>query len=303
MSTKLHHGYRLAEGVDPFDFIATVRAHIDPVRDRADARILAERTIDIIDKAAVRGAVTHAGTDLAALMKTPLISAYMAYEEEQAELKDTDRRQDPNRFELSIGRDSVSGRHAVLLFAEESSLVEAFRTLPEVEQYGYWNNTDRPDDVTKAQWEDRRAFWDRVLPGYTAPVVAMMSWRLRGTYDGAMTGLVANRSPLILEELPDLDRRARRAAHSAVADAAVRALPDRNEMNAVWRVVSRSFDTTQFPEVVDAAAALLPAEVDMDLLLGDRPLLIDDVDTKRAAFLGLAEAAGKRLLQAEQGED
>ena len=49
MSTKLHHGYRLAAGTDPFRFIAIARPSLDAARDRADAALLAERAVDIID--------------------------------------------------------------------------------------------------------------------------------------------------------------------------------------------------------------------------------------------------------------
>lgn len=304
MSTKLHHGYRLAEGVDPFDFLATVRAHIDPVRDRADARVLAERAVAIVDKAAVHGLTTHAGDNLADLMKTPLASAYLAWEDEQAKLRETDRRHDPNRVELSFGRDPLTGRYGVLLFADEATLIAAFEAMPEVEAYGYWNNTDRPDEVTEAEWDERRAFWDRVLPGYQPPAEVMLSWSLRGTYNPGVMMLASKRSPLILEEMPDLDRRARRAAQEAVSTAAVRAMPAaKPPVHEITSLVFRTLRTDQYPEVVDAARALLPTDIDYDLLLGDRPLLIDDADAKRAAFLGLAEAAGKRLHQAELEDD
>ncbi len=33
-----------------------------------------------------------------------------------------------------------------------------------IETYGYWNNTDRPDDVTARQWTKRRKDWDIVFP-------------------------------------------------------------------------------------------------------------------------------------------
>ncbi len=303
MSTKLHHGYRLAVGVDPFDFIATVRAHIDPVRDRADARILAERAVAIIDKAAVHGLVTHAGDDLASLMKTPLTAAYVAYEYEQAKLRDIDRRHDPNRFELSFGRDPQTGRFGVLRFADEATLIDAFDAIPEVEEYGYWNNTDRPDDVTEDQWDQRREFWDRVLPGYSAPVEVMLGWSLRSTHHPGPLSLASDRSPLILEELPDLDRRARRAAQDAVSAAAVRAMSESRAVHEITSLVFRTLRTDQYPDVVDAARALLPVDIDFDLLTGNRPLVIEDAETKRAAFLGLAEAAGRRLYRAEGAED
>lgn len=303
MSTKLHHGYRLAEGVDPFDFLTAIRAHIDPVRDRADARVLAERAVAIIDKAAVHGLTTHAGDDLADLMKTPLTSAYLAWEDEQAKLRETDRRQDPNRFKLSFGRDPLTGRYGVLLFADERTLIAAFEAMTEVEGYGYWNNSDRPDGVTKDEWDERREFWDRVLPGYTPPAVAMLSWMLRSTYDPGLMRLASKRSPLVLEEMPDLERRARRAAQDAVSTAAVRAMPEPRAVHQISGLVFRTLRTEQYPEVVDAARTLLPADIDYDLLLGDRPLLIDDADTKRTRFFGLAGAAGKRLYRDELEED
>jgi hypothetical protein len=28
-----------------------------------------------------------------------------------------------------------------------------------VEDYSYWNNTDKPDDVTDEAWEQRRSIW------------------------------------------------------------------------------------------------------------------------------------------------
>lgn len=33
-----------------------------------------------------------------------------------------------------------------------------------VKEYGYWNNTDRPDNVTAPEWTQRRRDWDKVLP-------------------------------------------------------------------------------------------------------------------------------------------
>lgn len=252
----------------------------------------------------MHGLTTHAGDDLADLMKTPLTSAYLAHEEEQAKLAETDRRHDPNRFELAFGRDPLTGRYGVLRFADEATLIDAFEAMPEVEAYGYWNSSDRPDGVTEGEWDERRAFWDRVLPGFSTPVEVMLTWSLRGTYHPGILRLASDRSPLILEELPDLDRRARRVAQDAVATAAVRAMPAaKPPVHEITSLVFRTLRTDQYPEVVDAARALLPADVDYDLLLGDRPLLIDDADTKRAAFLGLAEAAGKRLHQAETEED
>jgi hypothetical protein len=187
MSTKLHHGYQLTVGTDPFAFIASARAALDPIRDRADAAVLAERAIDILDRTILDPELTSDPDTFAAVMKTPLNRAWSELNDEQSKIKENDWRRDPTRLDLAIGRDPLTERPGVLLFAEERLLVDAFRALPEVEEYGYWNNSDQPDGVTEAQWDERREFWDRVLPGYDPPSVAMLTWSLRGAND---TGLM-----------------------------------------------------------------------------------------------------------------
>jgi len=35
--------------------------------------------------------------------------------------------------------------------------------LPFIEEFGYWNNTDQPEELTDTQWNDRRSAWTTVL--------------------------------------------------------------------------------------------------------------------------------------------
>lgn len=46
----------------------------------------------------------------------------------------------------------------------------------EGEQYPYWNNTDRPDGMTKADWAARAAIWDRVI-GDEPPAASCVTWQ------------------------------------------------------------------------------------------------------------------------------
>jgi hypothetical protein len=293
MSTKLHHGYQLTVGTDPFAFIASARAALDPVRDRADAAMLAERAIDILDRAILKPEPTSDPDRFTAVTKTPLHRALSELNDEQSKLKENDWRRDPTRLELAIGRDPLTGRLGVLLFAEERLLIEAFRALPGIAEYGYWNNSDQPGGVTDAQWDERREFWDRVLPGYDPPSVAMFTWSLRGAHDTGLIRLAGDSSPLILEAVREPDTRARQIARRAVSAAAC---TDVTDVDRVMTLVSRSMNTTRFPEVVDAARALLVTDVDIALLRCERLPAIDDVDLKRVALRGLAAAAGQRLM-------
>ncbi|GAB2732795.1 hypothetical protein [Nocardioides pakistanensis] len=214
MSTKIYHGYRLAAGVDLFDFVDHVRRTMNPIRDRLDARALIGGAVRSID-----------GADLGGRPRPgmPLFDAMSAYDDLQRKTGPDSRLHDPHRFELAIGRDKPSGRMLVLLYADRPEYVEAWEALPQVEPYGYWNNADQPEDVTDAEWDERREAWDRVMPGYTPPVACMASVALRADSDMGMFSLVQDTDKhrdLLLGEAPTLRDRAANAAGALLARAA-----------------------------------------------------------------------------------
>jgi hypothetical protein len=289
MSIKLHHGHRLTLGADPFDFIVQARAVLDPVRDRLDARLLAHTAAILIDKAIADGTATP---------EHPVSAAYMANEDDQAKLSKEDRLQDPNRFELTIGRDPRTGRLGVLTYVEQPELLSTFRSLPHVEQYAYWDNTDRPKGVTAKQWETRARFWDRLV-GWDPPAERMFSWVLRTEYHPGMI-LIAGFTkdevhPLVIEEVPDDDRRSRYLARRAVMNAGYRGTTDPNTvMRTMWVLA----DDRRYPEVVDLARPLL-VHITPDALRGTVTPKIEDVEAKRSALAAAAETAATRLVKTD----
>ena len=87
---------------------------------------------------------------------------------------------------LPNGR-GVSDRPLVLLFSERGgeeyrkALVDA----NVAEEYGYWDNSDKPDGVTDAAWAERRRAWSKLeVPRSDGLSIAMPSrfdsaWRVR----------------------------------------------------------------------------------------------------------------------------
>lgn len=55
-----------------------------------------------------------------------------------------------------------------LYFTEQAEFIEALKAKPWFSDYSYWNNTDRPDDVSKTAWAQRKRDWNRAL-GHDAP--------------------------------------------------------------------------------------------------------------------------------------
>ena len=56
-----------------------------------------------------------------------------------------------------------------MYFIDNEALREAFLALPEISDYSYWNNVDRPEDISEAAWRRRGANWDIALPGIGIP--------------------------------------------------------------------------------------------------------------------------------------
>lgn len=65
----------------------------------------------------------------------------------------------------------------VLVFSERAGdeYRQALEDANVVREYGYWNNTDQPDYVTDAEWEERKKAWDFLsVPadeGFTIPMI------------------------------------------------------------------------------------------------------------------------------------
>lgn len=217
MSTKIPHGYRLAQSADLWQFLDDLRTTLNPMRDRLDAAQLASHATMILDNAQFGlPSPIKPEHDLGAEFP-PLFRAWHSYEAEQATLKSTDLMADPNRFDLSIGREPATGRIMLLRFCEQQPLIDLFEAMSEVEPYPYWNNTDRPDELTQEEWDARGAEWDRLVhDGPAAESTLTFHLRCQPSYSMDVIGWGSRRS-LALDYLPDDAVRAERVLNSTLA--------------------------------------------------------------------------------------
>lgn len=286
MSTSIANGYRLADGTDPFLFAARLRKVMDPARDAADAALLAGLYVRAIDAPWFRGEAVKEGAG---------VEAWRAWKKEQNGMGSMQRDHDPNEFGVQIGLDPVTGRHLLLLISYNDILTEEFRTLDEVEPYGYWTAEEPPEGVTEEEWAERRASWARVIPrpGYTN----MLSFNLRPVWDGGvrrLLGLDKEDTSQVFSALPSEAVRARNAGGDAYASFLVR---DKGVdiLDAVRFVgFGRS---AQLNLVTDIAAAYLPV-IDQGLVTeGSRGAVIEPgyAPAMQAACEALYELDKERL--------
>jgi hypothetical protein len=248
---RLHHGYRLAAGTDVFAFAATVRDVLNPVRDTLDRRLLATSAVRIYDR---HNYVGKTGD----LTSSPWMAGLHQFYEEQTKADPNHRNHDPHGFGFSVAPDPETGRVHVLSFCERSELRMAFEAIECVEPYGYWDNSDKPDEVTADEWSERAASWKRVLPRPFAPAEKMLSFTLRTGWDVAFTVMQLDGptedavSTLLVEEFGSSDRAAY-IAHSLVCDHYDRA----QLLASPFQMLNRVRRATQTQDLAEHIASLL----------------------------------------------
>lgn len=170
MSTKIPHGYRLAAGTDTEAFLAALPSVMAPVWDRLDMARIIEKALTRIDEADRRNIPRP---------KAPARDVLAEILADEANPRNAGTVWSGwNEVSLSWGTDPGTGRTMLLLHAtEKSAYTEALRSMPGVEPYPYWNNSDRPDDVSEGEWAERKAAWYRMIPRHSASDT-MQNWEL-----------------------------------------------------------------------------------------------------------------------------
>ncbi|ACL42047.1 hypothetical protein Achl_4096 (plasmid) [Pseudarthrobacter chlorophenolicus A6] len=281
MSTKIYNGFRLAEGTDLDAFKSKVRDVIDPLRDQEDIKLLAIETAKYVDSRWLAGDPILPGTAAA---------AYAQWAEAQSKMSVYDYDHDLNRFELSIGTDPGTGSIMIIARAENHVLLDAFEALPEVEEYGYWDNNDSyPEGVTRADWKIREAAWDRTLPGPRFSD-SMDTWVLRDTVEIREEQRSVES---FLPHIPDSEDRARSAGLDAYGDYLFR---DQGieVMKAVNHVVFGRGVSVR--PVIDTIASYLPALTVELLTEGSHGAVIAE------GYRGAVKAACAALYEQDKSE-
>lgn len=79
---------------------------------------------------------------------------------EQAEIKRTNIRNSFVDFECKISVFPLVDRFLFYVNTEQDEYLEAFKAMEGVEEFAYWNNTDRPERCTEEEWNARKEVWD-----------------------------------------------------------------------------------------------------------------------------------------------
>jgi len=159
MSTKIHNGLLLRGSLrSVYERLRQLRPEIRNLQEQAAVAFLAETACTILDR---RAAGLHALKD-GHETGAPLHVAWHEMMDRQREIVKTGYRDPQVDFEIAITL--LPAEHVYALFQTEQDTLRDWLLGQEwVERFAYWDNTDRPDDMSEAGWEDRRRIWDRLL--------------------------------------------------------------------------------------------------------------------------------------------
>lgn len=199
MSTKIYNGYYLNKcSLDRLQaFCMRIRDRMEPVFEMLYASKVMKEAVDIIDEGALLNAGLYVRRDIDKEVlraidnpkSSRLWSAMWMVHERSNKIKETMKRDTAYDFDCQITFIPIKDKILAMVFTEQRLLEEVFSghlsiAGPQVHEYGYWNNSDKPDSISEEEWDKRAQDWDEVnipamigLNAQCTPVyLPMMQW-------------------------------------------------------------------------------------------------------------------------------
>tara|TARA_B100000614_G_scaffold258752_1_gene281847 strand:+ start:101457 stop:102284 length:828 start_codon:yes stop_codon:yes gene_type:complete len=208
MSTKIYEGLRVAtpEGQGMLRFRKEVFDTAEPLLRKGYDRMVAMKCVDILDRFMVRGEIPEGlDSEKSDSSVAEVVTKFLL--DNAKEMSRELRARDPEHdFTFSLSVYPFDDYTLLFPICEQQDVIEAIGKIQGVEEYGYWNNTDQPDDVTDEEWEERGKIWEEACD--MGPLI------IRIQQDSFFYGWCQR----VIESIPDFDYRLNRIARSIAFD-------------------------------------------------------------------------------------
>lgn len=209
MSIKLYTAYRIKlAGFDKF--LSVLRDKLEAKLEEKLLIVLAEKSVDFFDSYTANIKVS----DKEEKYKYSSIGrASGEIHERHREVKKTGRRDPGFDFECDISF-IFSGNYVYfIVFTEVNDYIEIIQNFKNVEDYSYWNNTDRPENIPSKVWSARRRKWDQLLKKSGVPALSGLNFELIGK---DLIKLIVMNKEGIMNYIPSFETRCINTARMAI---------------------------------------------------------------------------------------
>lgn len=215
MSTKIHNGLKLTNIslLELRDFSARLREKIRPVHEELYGKVIAEICTEIIDTRTLQPddckELEEKRYGRTAGMSTPLSIAEFHMRDRQRKIKATQERDPEVDFDCKLCILPIKGTLLAMPFTEQNEFLKVISSMEEVSEYGYCNNSDQPEGISKRSWNSRRDNWNKALPGIGIP--SKNGFIIQLTHDD-----VSIQAEKALPHVKTLEKRARAHAYNTI---------------------------------------------------------------------------------------
>lgn len=201
MSTKIFNGYRLPMMTvnELQDFCGQLRKQLTTEAERLYRSFYALNLIGEQD-AYLLNSIN--GTNLKPVTRTRIMFGLFSEVMDRQRKIQREQTRDPE-VDFSFEATFIPCEQCILalIYTEQATMKELWESKSDVEEYFYFNNTDKPKHVAKNKWEQRRIDWDKALgDGIPAEV------GLSGIFVPVQFAPITD-PELILEYQPELEQR------------------------------------------------------------------------------------------------
>jgi hypothetical protein len=271
MSVKIYHGFKFHSGSlqELQAFLMKWRGILKPLHHAELAAVHARIATDTFDQFFIN--------PMAKAGKTPLMEAIHSVMDRQREIKKTGYRDCEVDFDFEVSI-LPHGRNIYgIIYTERSKWRDLFMDQPEISDFSYWDNSDKPDEITAREWRHRYKVWDAILLRGPDAIPAM-----RGLSAQCTTESIWIDAETIIPAIKPHEVRVRNLAKSAVMDAEFkRRMAGLSDAEVKAQVFSTFFDVEKWLKSPEGDAILqakikeletiLPKELTKDMLLKQLP--------------------------------
>jgi hypothetical protein len=210
MSTKIYNGYCLPK-LSLDNLYSLLLPFGEKIREEAKKQIItleAKLCSVIIDDIAC-GIFNPKGWEVEGVKliyreenKTnPIIDVNFYLYSKSKKIKTTNYRDDIYDFSCSVSLIPISDKILALFYGEKKEYREIWEKISGVKPYSYWDNTDRPEELSDVEWSERGDEWDKALGEESIP--ALVSFN----FDAFCDQFPYPSSKDILPHIPSFDKR------------------------------------------------------------------------------------------------
>lgn len=176
MSTKIYTGFKFKPGTT-LDAAAKQLSAIQQslaamLRDQVDAYFVREqvRLLDALILKSQPGFADKIELPVGLLNANNIfLKVFNDFLDRTKDIERTSRRDPAVDFKFEVVLIPVDDMVCGIYYTENRAAAELFMKSEGIEDFTFWNNTDRPDEVTKETWENRRAVWCKVFNDNPVP--------------------------------------------------------------------------------------------------------------------------------------